>query len=203
MKRIVMFLTILVLTLTLGITPAYATSYEYIIDNANLFDDSTDMISMAKEIRSKLDFDIHIYSLATLEDSEEIIDQYIQDSSVLLIFISEEEQMSWYSGSSVQHTIRDVDFENLFSTVRISPNQYTQGVNFILSKILSIYVYETETIDDYTTFSGPSRVEEQNWFVMNFNYCINFIRTHPVRILILLIVLIGCVIYYDRRRNKE
>lgn len=203
MKRIVMCLTSFLLLLALTPSIAFASSYEYIFDNSNLFDDSTDMISMAKEIRNKLDFDIHIYSVCSLEDTEEVIDQYVQNSSVLLIFISEENEMSWYAGSSVQRTIRDVDFENLFSHVSISRKQYTQAVNFILSKILSIYVYEEETIDNYAVSSDYVDVQNQSWLSLNFHYCINFIRQHPVRILMTLILLSGCVIYLSRHNRNS
>lgn len=203
MKKIVMCLTSLFLLFMLTIPIAFASSYEYIFDNSNLFDDSTDMISMAKEIRNKLDFDIHVYSVASLEDIEEIINEHVQNSSVLLIFVSKENEMSWYSGSSVQQTIRDIDFENLFSHVSISRKQYTQAVNFILSKILSIYVYENETIDDYAISSDYMDIQNQSWLSLNFHYCVNFIRQHPVRILVILIFLIGCVIYLTQHNKNS
>lgn len=203
MKKVVMCLISLVLLLALTPSIAFASSYEYIFDNSNLFDDSTDMISMAKEIRNKLDFDIHIYSVCSLEDSEEVINQYAQNSSVLLIFISEDDEMSWYAGSSVQKTIRDIDFENLFSHVSISHKNYTQAVNFILSKILSIYVYEDETIDSYAVSSDHVDVQNQSWLSLNFHYCVNFIQKHPIRILIALILLSGCVIYLSRRNRSS
>ena len=205
MKKIVMCFTSLILVLLLMPSVAFATSYEYIIDNANLFDDSNDMISMSKEIRNKLDFDIHIYSMTSLEDTEEIIKQHMQNSSVLLIFISEQEEMSWYSGSSVQRTIRDVDFENLFSHVSVSHKQYTQAVNFILSKILSIYVYGNETIDDYALPSDyySNTLEDESWLSMNLQYFINYIRKHPVEILVTLVVLVGCFLYILNKYYKK
>lgn len=203
MKKFVMYLVTIVFALAI-FTPAYAatSTYTYILDNASLFDDSTDMLSMAKEIRSKLDFSIHIYSVESIDDSEEIISQHIQDSTALLIFISEDGEMTWYSGSIVKHTIRDVDFENLFSNIRTSNKHYTSDVNFILSKIISIYIDQTETIDNYVV-DYKNETSTQSWLVMNFNYCINFIKTHPVRILFVIIILSAALIYYNRRSNRE
>ena len=62
MKKIFAMSLAFILLLVLSVpVQANAATYEYIIDNENLFDDSTDMISMAKEIRNKLDFNIHCH----------------------------------------------------------------------------------------------------------------------------------------------
>lgn len=216
MKKFVMTILTVFIAFSVMIFPVYASTYDYIIDEASVFDDSNDMISMAKEIRNKLDFNIHIYSLNSMNDSSEIIDEYTQDSSVLLIFISKDGAMDWYSGSSVKHTIRDVDFEILFSSVSVSDNQYTVPINYILNQILEIYVYGNKTIDDLTSpiieetsNVNPSSVEEsqstkeENWFAMNFNYFIQFIRNHPTRILIIIAVLLVALGYYEHKNRLQ
>ena len=85
-------LAIAILLCILIPSPANATSsYEYIIDSENLFDDSSEMLTMAKKIRNKLDFNIHIFSVENIESAETIIKDYMQDASALLIFISKDE----------------------------------------------------------------------------------------------------------------
>ena len=203
MKKFVMCCLAVVLSVLIIVPTAFAASYEYIIDNSNLFDDSNDMISMAKEIRNKLDFNIHIYSVSSLENIQSIVDEYLQDSSAFIIFISEDYQMTWYSGSIVQKTIRDVDLEILFSSAPTNKNQYTKSVNFILSKVLSIYVYGEETIDDFTIPSDYADENNTGWFWLNFNYAVNFIKTHPVRILLIIVLLVVLVFYYRKRSSEK
>lgn len=199
MKKIVMCLISCIMVLLISIS-ASASSYEYIIDNYNLFDDSSEMISMAKEIRSKLDFNIHIYSLDTTEDSYDIIEQYVQDSSVLLIFVPRIGPMDWYAGSTVQRTIKDVDLENIFAHVTIGKKQYTKAVNSILSKILAIYVYEEETIDKYEI---TTKHNNDSQFSMNLQHWLNIISQHPAEVLVCIFLLVVAIIYLIQKRFEK
>lgn len=181
---------------------AWASSYEYIVDSQKLFDNSTDMITMCKEIRNKLDFNIHVYSVTDEADAESIVEEYQQDASAFLILVSKEKGITWWSGSNVKKTIRDIDFEIIFtSTKATSPNQYTQVVNQILSNIIEIYIRGTKTTDDLNSisnFTAPQK-DEGNWLQRNLNAWITYIKQHPVHVLGLLIFAFAVLFYYRYR----
>ena len=199
MKKIVtLLLTLIVIFSTM--TAVKATNYTYVSDQENLFDDSSDMTALCAEIRNKLDFNISVITVAKMEDKEPIIEANLQDSQRLLIFATADEQMDYWAGSAVTKTIRDVEFELLFNTYKITDQQYTRTVNKLLSAIVEIYI-NGKNINDFVEREEIMIVdaEQDSWAIMTLKYMVNFIKTHPIRIIIAIAVLIGMVIFYYNR----
>ena len=207
MKKIFAMSLALILLLALSVpVKANAATYEYIIDNENLFDDSTDMISMAKEIRNKLDFNIHIYSVTDINDADEILNEYIQDATALIIFISKDGEMDWWAGSSVTRVIREVDLEKMFSDVQVKNKQYTKAVNSILYNILVVYTGGTKTKNpnsDTEVNELIRKIKEETWLGINFRYYANWIKNHPVQLIITVVVVVGLIVYNSGRKKDE
>ena len=194
-------LAIAILLCILIPSPANATSsYEYIIDSENLFDDSSEMLTMAKKIRNKLDFNIHIFSVENIESAETIIKDYMQDASALLIFISKDQKMTWWSASGVKHVIRDVDFEGLFGTITFKSNQYTEPVNYVLSRIISTYIdHSTETLYDEPEEPAKPETAEKPWYKTIYDEIIG----HPFRFFAAVLVGFACYFWYFRDKKKS
>ena len=203
-KFTVLLFTIIMVMIT--IIPIYASSYTYVADTEQLFDDSSDMIALCSEIRNKLDFNIRVISIPVLEDKEAIIEENLQDAQSLLIFVTQSEEMDYWAGSAVTKTIREVEFELLFHTYQIEDKQYTKTVNQLLSAIIEVYIHGKD-LDEYVQKEELMIVDatQDSWFMMNMKYAINFVKTHPIRIIIMIIFLVGCVIYYSHyiQSHKE
>lgn len=201
-KIVVLLLTFIVIFSTM--TMVEATSYTYVSDQENLLDDSTDMIALCAEIRNKLDFNIEVITLAKMEDKDPIIEANLQDAQRLLIFVTTDEQMDYWAGSAVTKTIRDVDFELLLNTYQITDRQYTKTVNKLLSAIVEIYI-NGKSFDDFVQKEEIIivDVEQDSWMVMTWKYMINYVKTHPIRIIIIISLLVGLVLYYYNHNKKQ
>ena len=197
-KIVVLLLTFIVIFSTM--TMIEATSYTYVSDQENLFDDSADMIALCAEIRNKLDFNIEVITLAMMEDKEPIIEANLQDSQRLLIFVTTDEKIDYWAGSAVTKTIREVEFELLLNTYKITDRQYTKTVNKLLSAIVEIYI-NGKSFDDYVQKEEIMLVdtEQDSWAMMTFKYMVNFVKTHPIRIIVTIVVLVGMVLFYYNR----
>ncbi len=202
-----LFATFFAILMAFGaMSTAYADSYTYVADTENLFDDSSNMTALCAEIRNKLDFNIGVISVASLEDKEPIIDARKQDSQAFLIFVTPSEEMEYWVGSSVTKTIRDVELELLFNTYKISDKQYTKTVNQLLSAIVEVYI-NGKNLDEYVQKEELEIVDEtqDSWAKMTWKYMINFVKTHPVRIIVIIVFLVGLVLYYYNfgRKHKK
>ncbi len=188
----------------ISITTVVADSYTYVEDSVGLFDDSANMTALCAEIRNKLDFNIGVISIPVLEDKEAIIDSRRQDSTAFLIFVTPNEEMDYWVGSAVPKTIREVELELLFHTYPITDKQYTKTVNQLLSAIVSVYI-NGDSLDDHIQKEDLEIVDEKqdSWMKMTWKYMINFIKTHPVRIILIIIFLIGLVLYYYNFGRKH
>lgn len=201
MKKIVVIILSTLLLVT-TILPASAATYQYIYDNESLFDNSPDMLNMSKDIRHKLDFDVHIYSISSTEEADSIVNKNMQNASALLFFIDRNQNITWWSGSGVKKIIRDVDFEKLVSSIKLTPNQYTEPINYILASILNVFVYKTTSTPKPAETISPTNSYSNDPVDNIFNTIINYIRQHPIPIFLLLIALIAYVLYH-RYHSEE
>lgn len=146
-KNFVTTLLLLVLGLVMVISPifstvAYATNYDYVTDNEGLFDDSSEMYASLKELRQKLDFEIHVYSVKNESDANKVFDEYIQESNAVILAMDRDGNIYWYTGASVKHTVRDVDMEEIieYAQKAYKNRNYTEVINLILTDLVDMYI---------------------------------------------------------------
>lgn len=123
-------------------TVAYATNYDYVSDTEGLYDDSSEMYASLKELRQKLDFEIHIYSVKNEADANKVFDEYIQESNAVIIAMDKDGNIYWYTGASVKHTVRDVDMEEIidYAQKAYKNRNYTEVINLILTDLVDMYI---------------------------------------------------------------
>lgn len=185
MNKKIFSLVLVILVLLVPVSNVFASSYEYIIDNANIFDDSYYMIQQAKNLRSKLDLEIHIYSVDEITEADSIFEEYIQNSSALILVISKNGEIEWYTGSVTKKIIRDVDMEEIIDSNQFSDKQYTTYINNILYDITVFSIGEENVvIDSENTIAVTEKnsIEEKfSWipyvsgFLLGFIFIFSFI----------------------------
>lgn len=146
MNKKIFSLVLIILVLLFPVNNVFASSYEYIIDNANIFDDSNYMIQQAKNLRSKLDLEVHIYSVDEITDADSIFEEYIQNSSALILVISKDGNIEYYTGSVAKKVVRDVDMEEIISSNHLADKQYTTYINDILYDITVLSMGEENVV---------------------------------------------------------
>ena len=146
-KNFVTTLLLLLMGLVMAISPifstvAYATNYDYVNDKEGLYDDSSEMYAYLKELRQKLDFEIHVYSVKDLDDANNVFDEYIQKSNAVILAMDRDGNIYWYTGASVKHTVRDVDMEEIIEyDQKIYKNRnYTEVINLVLTDLIDMYI---------------------------------------------------------------
>lgn len=179
MNKKIFSLVLVILVLLVPATNVFASSYEYIIDNANIFDDSNYMIQQAKNLRSKLDLEVHIYSVDEITEADSIFEEYIQNSSALILVISKNGEIEWYTGSVTKKVIRDVDMEEIIASNHLADKQYTTYINNILYDITVISIGEENVvIDSENTIAvteKKSTEENSSWILYVSGFLLGFI----------------------------
>lgn len=146
-----------------------STLYEYVIDEANIFDDSNYMIQQLKNLRSKLDVNIHVYSVEEISQADKIFDEYVQDSTALILVVAKDGSVDWYTGSVTKKILRDYDMEEIIASNPILDKQYTTSINEILQQITACSMGEENIVIDTTgTYTNTQDYTNLPNFIITF-----------------------------------